>query len=260
MKILIFLTVFIHSALAIAGFPSMCLYNPVEMEAGISLVTMRITNPQLASCSASLYFENPDYLPIRYDFKPMTCPRTELVSFPVPLNAPSGEAHILWQCAGESPTCIRASISGGHSGVDLDIGPLNFACENDSISIYPSAALLDIPKFHSVPSSTSMVTKFVTRTVEESDSLTVQVITLTNTVVVEAEEQKTHFVYPTFTPNPSSPTTHRGTDASTPTPDKTNIGTVGTVRLPRATMGEFCINTMPRLSSYFLSALKDEPG
>ncbi|CAG1966858.1 unnamed protein product [Fusarium graminearum] len=133
----------------------------------------------------------------------------------------------LRQCGGESPTCIRASISGGHPGVNLDIGPLNFACENDSIDIYPSAALLDIPKPHTRPYSASVVIKFITQTIEES------------TIVVEDKEEKTRFVYPTFTPNPFWPLLSQGTGSATPTatptPSKIDIGTVGTVG-PRATI------------------------
>jgi hypothetical protein len=30
-----------HYTMAMASFPSMCLYNPVQMEAGISLVTLK---------------------------------------------------------------------------------------------------------------------------------------------------------------------------------------------------------------------------
>ncbi|CAG1966855.1 unnamed protein product [Fusarium graminearum] len=95
MRILILLTVFFHSAITIASFPSIYLYNLVAMEAGISLVTIRIINPNLASYSASLYFKNPNYLPIRYNFGLMTCSNAALVSFLVPLNAPSGGAYIL---------------------------------------------------------------------------------------------------------------------------------------------------------------------
>jgi hypothetical protein len=160
------------------------------------------------------------------------------------------------QCGGESPTCIRASISGGRPGVDLDIGPLNFACENDSIDIYPSAALLDIPKLHTRPHSASVVTKFITRTIVESTSQTVQVITVTDTVVVEDKEEKTRFVYPTFTPNPFWSLISQGTDpatpTATPTPSKIDIGTVGTVGLPRATMGELKPNIMSHIT-YSLS-------
>ncbi|EGU86843.1 hypothetical protein FOXB_02646 [Fusarium oxysporum f. sp. conglutinans Fo5176] len=226
--------------MAMANFPSACLYNPVELEAGISLVTMKIMSPHVVPCTASLYFENADFLPITYDFKPIACSGPELVSFPVPLNAPNGESYVSWQCAGESPTCIRTLITGGQSDIDLDIGPLNFVCEEGSIDsatsqLYPSAARLDMPTF---VLSTAVVTETITAATEEPDTRKVHVVTLTDTVVVE----KTHIppllpdlshLYPTFTPSPLTPTTCQ---TSTPTPLKISIGTVGTGGLPKATM------------------------
>jgi hypothetical protein len=44
MKYLLFLgqvSLLMHSIMAMANFPSACLYNPVELEAGISIVTMK---------------------------------------------------------------------------------------------------------------------------------------------------------------------------------------------------------------------------
>ncbi|SPJ72387.1 uncharacterized protein FTOL_02115 [Fusarium torulosum] len=236
-----------HYAMVMASFPSMCLYNPVQMEAGISLVTLKITNAPSASCTASLFFEDPDFLPITYNFKPIACSGTELVSFPVPLGVPSGEAYILWQCAGESPTCIRASISGGHSGVDPDIGPLQITCEMDSINdaltqLYPSAAFLPIPKFYPSPSTTT-VTELITKPADESRTRPVQVITLTNTVVVDRkEEAKTPTAFPVFAHNPVKPTPCSNSGPSTPTPEKIRVGTIGTGGLPMATMSHSKMN------------------
>ncbi|KAF5973966.1 hypothetical protein FCOIX_8544 [Fusarium coicis] len=88
---------------------------------------------------------------------------------------------------GESPTCIRTLITGGQSDVDLDIGSLNFVCEEGSIDsatsqLYSSAARLDMPTF---VLSTAVVTETITAARKEPDTSKVHVVTLTDTVVVE---------------------------------------------------------------------------
>jgi hypothetical protein len=146
------------------------------------------------------------------------------------------------QCAGESPTCIRTLITGGQSDVDLDIGPLNFVCEEGSIDnatsqLYPSAARLDMPTFIL---STTVVTETITAARDELETRKAHVVTLTDTVVVEKTNIPSllpalSHLYPTFTPSPLTPTTCQ---TSTPTPSKISIGTVGTGGLPKATMGK----------------------
>ncbi|KAH6646828.1 hypothetical protein BKA67DRAFT_417357 [Truncatella angustata] len=100
-------------ALCLSGFPSVCLSEPpVKLQAGISEVSIIIERDVSVQCQASIYFEDLS-LPLRFSFPSVQCAGAELVSFLVPLGITSGNATIIWQCAGQVPTCSQAMISDG---------------------------------------------------------------------------------------------------------------------------------------------------
>ncbi|KAL6359124.1 hypothetical protein LRP88_09324 [Fusarium phalaenopsidis] len=96
MKHLLSISLFIRATFAMANAASKCLYNPIEFVAGLDLVTMRTAYPLSEPCTATIDFDDQDFLPITYTFKPIPCDGPELAQFSVPLNAPSGEAYITW--------------------------------------------------------------------------------------------------------------------------------------------------------------------
>jgi hypothetical protein len=110
---------------------------------------------------------------------------------------------------------------------------------NDALTqLYPSAAFLPIPKFYPSPSTTT-VTELITKPADEPRTRPVQVITLTNTVVVDRKEEvKTPTAFPVFAHNPVIPTPCSDSGPPTPTPEKVRVGTIGTGGLPMATMSE----------------------
>ncbi|KAH6869647.1 hypothetical protein B0T10DRAFT_467139 [Thelonectria olida] len=123
MKHIFSINLLIHGGLAMANLPSMCLYNPVELVAGLDLAAMsaRTAYPLSEPCTATIDFDDRDFLPITYTFKPISCDGPELVQFTVPLGAPSGEAYITWRCASEFLMCGRALILGGQSDRSLNL-------------------------------------------------------------------------------------------------------------------------------------------
>ncbi|RSL89857.1 hypothetical protein CEP52_014774 [Fusarium oligoseptatum] len=248
MKFLILLGqlgILVHSAVTLANLPSMCLLNPVELEAGLSLVSAKITNAHSAPCTASLYFENPDFLPITYTFKSIPCVNTGRASFPVPLGAPSGEAYITWQCAGESPSCIRALISGGQADVGFDPQPLSVICESDPSGKgleHPSTTLMS-PVLASPGFEIATLTTIITQRITKPGSRITLPVTLVD-AVLQAEKTTTHVSDSTSISSTTRTTTTTTTTTGTPTSTPVRvtgigtIGTIGTIRHPRATPSE----------------------
>ena len=95
--------------------PTICLSSPaIELQAGVSLVEAllvqspfsdgpgwadifyRIDDPLARRCTASVIFDDPDFLPVTYTFEAARCAGPELASFAVPLGAPSGGAYVKW--------------------------------------------------------------------------------------------------------------------------------------------------------------------
>ncbi|KAH7000874.1 hypothetical protein EDB80DRAFT_878994 [Ilyonectria destructans] len=148
MKHLLSITLLIHGGLAMANFPFKCLYNPVELVAGLDLITMRTAYPLSEPCTATIDFDDWDFLPVTYTFKPISCDGPELAQFPVPLGAPTGEAYITWRCASELLMCSRALISGGQSDRSLNLQ----VDGHDGQVIYPDSSTL-----------TTVVTKRLTK-------------------------------------------------------------------------------------------------
>ncbi|CVL13586.1 hypothetical protein FPRO06_11977 [Fusarium proliferatum] len=244
------LMLLVHYAASLADHSSMCLLNPVGLEAGLSLISARITDTHAGPCSVSLHFENSSFLPITYTFQPPTCVGAGLVNFVVPLESPSGEAYITFQCAGETLSCARALITGGHSDVDLAIPSLAVVCEATNLdksvtNIVPTTASFPLatPDPHSGISFTTAVTKYITDNLIGSKPVTTLTITITDEVIRNQESathtHDMHFATGHIVTN--TPTTQAVTKTSTQTHTKTQknvtigtIGSIGTIS-PRAT-------------------------
>ncbi|KAJ4248076.1 hypothetical protein NW762_012846 [Fusarium torreyae] len=237
-------------AVSLMNFPSMCLLNPIELDAGLSLISAKITDTHPGPCSVSFYFEDPAFLPITYNFKPLACDGAGLVNFVVPLGVPSGEAYITFQCAGQSQSCHRAFIVGGQSDVDVAVPPLTIVCETahlDRITTQTLTTTIPFPlatsALHSDTSITTVATKYITDSLIGSRSVTTLTITMTDKVI-RNEESATTIHDTTFTTDPiipNMPSVWTLTETSTPTPRKTTeIGTIGSIGTigPRATQSK----------------------
>ncbi|KAF5675914.1 hypothetical protein FDENT_9631 [Fusarium denticulatum] len=248
------LMLLIHYVASLMDHASMCLLNPVELEAGLSLISTRVTGAHSGPCSVSLHFENSSFLPITYTFKPPACVGVGLVNFVVPLDSPSGEAYITLQCAGETLSCARVLITGGQSGVDLAIPSLAVVCETtnlDRSTAKTSATTASFPlatsNLRSGTSFATATTKYITDDLIGSKSATTLTITITDEVIRNQESathmHDTHFATDHIVTNtPTTRTvTKTATQASAQTPTRTRktaaigtIGSIGTIS-PRAT-------------------------
>ena len=47
-------------------------------------------------CEATLTFQNPDFLLVHFDFKPLTCLGFQQAEITIPQEVPNGDAFILW--------------------------------------------------------------------------------------------------------------------------------------------------------------------
>ncbi|KAJ9155547.1 hypothetical protein NKR23_g2117 [Pleurostoma richardsiae] len=94
--------------------PSLCQSEPmIQIEAGVTVVSATIDNLLDRPCEAIVTFSDPDFLPVVYFFDSIPCTGREIASFVMPPGVPSGNASIIWQCAGLSPSCNCATITGG---------------------------------------------------------------------------------------------------------------------------------------------------
>ncbi|RBA09110.1 hypothetical protein FPRO05_14355, partial [Fusarium proliferatum] len=146
------------------------------------------------------------------------------------------------QCAGETLSCARALITGGHSDVDLAIPSLGVVCEATNLdksmtNIVPTTASFPLatPGPHSGISSTTAVTKYITDNLIGPKPVTTLTITITDEVIRNQESathtHDMHFATGHIVTN--TPTTKAITKTSTQTHTKTQknatIGTIGTI-------------------------------
>ncbi|ETS84076.1 hypothetical protein PFICI_05952 [Pestalotiopsis fici W106-1] len=90
------LLAFLLPVTAFRDFPTICAWDPpIEIIAGDNL-SARVANPQARRCEASLSFDDPAFLPIRYTFDVLDCDGLQLAEFTVPPTAPNGDAFVLW--------------------------------------------------------------------------------------------------------------------------------------------------------------------
>ncbi|KAG4425798.1 hypothetical protein IFR04_001005 [Cadophora malorum] len=93
--------------------PVTCMSAPVTPLFPGLAVNARLDS-QGKRCEATLAFSNPDFFPVRFDFKAIECPGYEEAEFRVPQEVPNGDAFILWRCANQQSTiCTQATITGG---------------------------------------------------------------------------------------------------------------------------------------------------
>ncbi|KAH8797850.1 hypothetical protein F5884DRAFT_149161 [Xylogone sp. PMI_703] len=109
----------VRLASCMSSVPLVCLSSPVvPLEAG-SAVVATIDNPQGHRCDAHLRFTDPDFLSVHFGFDFLKCAGSQTAQFNVPLDAPNGDAYIIWRCAGEgSRQCNHVSISNGRANPD----------------------------------------------------------------------------------------------------------------------------------------------
>ncbi|KFZ16435.1 hypothetical protein V501_02228 [Pseudogymnoascus sp. VKM F-4519 (FW-2642)] len=79
-----------------ADHTEICLSNPeATIQAG-SVATATIDNPLGKACEATVEFANSDFLPLHFGLKRIRCDGLQLGQITIPLEAPNGDARILW--------------------------------------------------------------------------------------------------------------------------------------------------------------------
>ncbi|KAK2011599.1 hypothetical protein LZ32DRAFT_659430 [Colletotrichum eremochloae] len=90
------LSVLIPSTLALHHLPFVCVSSPpIPLEAGTSTVSAVLEDPLNRRCEATIFFADPNFLPISYSFD-SECSGSKINSFKLPIGAPNGEAHVSW--------------------------------------------------------------------------------------------------------------------------------------------------------------------
>ncbi|KAI1841727.1 hypothetical protein JX265_013708 [Neoarthrinium moseri] len=118
MALALLIALLLTPVLSFEGIPTVCLDPHLELQAGISHVSMVIDKSRAEQCLASVYFDDLS-LPIMFTFQSSSCDDLELASFQMPRSVPSGNATITWQCAGQVPSCSRALIVNGLANSSL---------------------------------------------------------------------------------------------------------------------------------------------
>ncbi|KAI9760838.1 MAG: hypothetical protein M1840_002200 [Geoglossum simile] len=86
----------IDDVIALRHTPTICQLNPaVTVEAG-SAVAATIDNLQTGQCEATIDFSHPNFLPVKFGFKALECIGPQKAEFTIPVEAPNGDAFILW--------------------------------------------------------------------------------------------------------------------------------------------------------------------
>ncbi|KAF8847341.1 hypothetical protein BDZ45DRAFT_754998 [Acephala macrosclerotiorum] len=98
--------------LVAANAPPICMESPLYTLSPGSIVSARLDANGMR-CEATVLFSNVSFLPLHVDFQGVSCLGFQLANFTLPAQVPNGEAFILWKCAGQSPMCNQAMISGG---------------------------------------------------------------------------------------------------------------------------------------------------
>ena len=67
------------------------------LRVAVKLMTgYRVDNLQTGQCEATLDFSHPNFLPIKFGFKALECIGLQKAEFTIPMEAPNGDALILW--------------------------------------------------------------------------------------------------------------------------------------------------------------------
>ncbi|OAA55983.1 hypothetical protein ISF_07581 [Cordyceps fumosorosea ARSEF 2679] len=94
--------------------PPICLSNIIELDAGFSFVSASIDGTLTQRCEALVTLDDPEYLPVTFTFDASHCDGPFTASFQMSPGFPAGDGYVFWQCSGQSPTCNRIRVKGGH--------------------------------------------------------------------------------------------------------------------------------------------------
>ena len=165
-----------------------------------------------------------------------------MVSAMISFEPPQSD-RVCRQCAGESPSCIRALISGGQTDAAFDPQPLSVICESDPADkgLEHASTTLMLPVLPSTEFSTATTTTAMTQCATQPESRITLPVTLVD-AVLRVEKSIIHVSDSTpisSTRTAAATATTTTTGAATSTPARATrigaIGTIGTIRHPRAT-------------------------
>ncbi|RYP01924.1 hypothetical protein DL764_006019 [Monosporascus ibericus] len=109
-------------SMSMAYSPGMCISGPsFALEAGVSVLAAVINGDFTQRCAATVGFADPDFLPVSYSFEPLPCSGRQVANFVLPKEVPNGEAYITWHCAGLTPACNYAKVSGGLGNPSMEL-------------------------------------------------------------------------------------------------------------------------------------------
>ncbi|KAK3377654.1 hypothetical protein B0H63DRAFT_524939 [Podospora didyma] len=258
-------SLFAAPGLSMGHLPVMCFSSPpIQLHAGVSLVSARIYNPLARRCTASLAFGDPNFLPVSYTFESAQCAGQQLASFLVPLGAPNGDAFVTWQCAGQSPTCSYANVSGGQASPSLDLnGKGSISCIVQALGT--STTLTTLTRGSStivetlLSAFTSVTTAPVTQTVAAPWTMSSALNSGTVSVTVPTFDSSGTQGTPTLTlptptlPTPTLPTltlpTLTLTAPALPSSTASNVSTLSITSTPLAVVEQDVFPTASRGSS-----------
>ncbi|KAK7435240.1 hypothetical protein CaCOL14_000335 [Colletotrichum acutatum] len=153
--------------------PFLCVSSPaIPIEAGATNVTATIEDPLNRRCEATVYFADPNFLPISYSFE-AKCPDRKINNFVMPLGAPNGEAHITWHCAGQVPSCTRAMITGGRGDPSLPLqNQGKVGCVSQSVLTRTTLATVTRSSTTIIETVPALITSITTNFVVEATTTT----------------------------------------------------------------------------------------